>query len=265
MRIAVIGAGRLASCVAPALQKGGAEVCQVWSRTQASAAGLAGSLGCEAVWGGVSDIVRDADIYLLCVKDDAIADIARQLHAVISPKAAIIHTSGSVAMAVLARTGHGSCGVLWPMQTFTKGRSIDFSEVHLFVEATNGAVLSMLRELALTLTDAAHIHRLTGDQRRRLHLAAVFASNFVNHCCALSEDILKPMGMDFSVMRPLLSETVAKLDIMSPAEAQTGPAVRWDEGVMESHRQLLASQPRTRAVYDQLSMSIHLLAVGHDE
>ena len=237
----------------------------MWSRTEAAAAELARNMDCEAVWGSLSSIVRDADIYLICVKDDAIADVARQLHEVVTPKAALVHTSGSVAMAELSRTGHANCGVLWPMQTFTKGRVIEFTDVHLFIEATNGAVLTLLRELAHTLTDAAHIHLLTSYQRRELHLAAVFTSNFVNHCCALSERILKPTGLDFSVMRPLLKETIAKLDVMSPIDAQTGPAVRWDESAMEAHRQLLVSQPRTRAVYDQLSMSIHLLAVDNDK
>lgn len=248
----------MASCLAPALQKGGAEVAQVWSRTEVPALKLADVLSCEAAWGDLSVVRTDGDVYIICVKDDAIGDVARQLRAVVGPEPVIAHTSGGTAMAELSSCEDGSrVGVFYPLQSFTQGRTIDFSKVHFFIEASDEVVYSQLQSLAARLTTAPNIHPLSSADRRLMHLAAVFASNFVNHCCALAESILQPAGLDFEIMRPLLAETVAKLDVMSPAEAQTGPALRWDERVLNAHCELLADRPQLQAIYDLLSQSIH--------
>ncbi|MBO4906815.1 MAG: DUF2520 domain-containing protein [Bacteroidaceae bacterium] len=238
MRVCVIGSGRVAQCIIPALREAGLDVVEQWSRADR--------------------ITVDADVYYFCIKDDALPEVVARFHHGFEDRL-FIHSSGSVPMSVFADAGHRRGGVLYPMQTFSKGRSVDFSKLHYFVEATSKADLSVVEQLALALADdnVFNIHRMNSEQRRHLHLAAVFACNFVNHCCTLAEDVLRPSGMDFSVMQPLLEETVAKLQALSPREAQTGPAVRWDEQVMTKHKELLAENPLACQIYELMSKSIH--------
>ena len=256
MRIALIGAGRLASSLAPALQRGGADIIQVWSRTEAAATALASALHCEAAWGSVENVMRDADLYLLAVKDAVLPEMICRLH-VGREKSLMAHTAGSMPLSLFADAGHERSGVFYPMQTFTKGRAVDFSRVHFFIEASQPEDSMSLTRLAWTLNgNESFVHPSTSASRRQLHLAAVFACNFVNHCCTLADDALSDAGLDFSVLLPLVDETVAKLHQMPPVKAQTGPAVRRDDNVMGIHRSMLVGKPDVQKIYSLLSQSI---------
>lgn len=256
MKVAVIGAGRVATNLAPALQQSGAEVVEVWSKSRTSAETLAQRVGCKAAWGDLSDVVRDADLYLLSVKDSALPDVIRQLHSG-REEALFAHTAGSMPLSLFADAGHERGGVFYPMQTFSKERTVDFSTVHFFVEATQDSDAQQLMSLAVMLTGhEGLVHPSTSASRRQLHLAAVFACNFANHCCTLADDLLRDNGLDFSVMLPLIDETVAKLHELPPAEAQTGPAVRRDENVMGMQRAMLSHRPDLQQLYTLLSQSI---------
>ena len=149
----------------------------------------------------------------------------------------------------------GLHGVIYPMQTFSKERPVDFSQIPVFIEANTPAALSVARSLAQSVS--TRVTELSSDQRRYLHLSAVFACNFANHCYALAAQILEQHGLSFDVMLPLIDETAAKVHTMHPADAQTGPAVRFDENVINAHLQLLDVQPRLQEVYSLLSCSIH--------
>jgi len=256
MKIAIIGAGRVATNLAPAMQQHGVEVVEVWSHTRKAAEALAQRIGCKATWGEVDAITHDADIYVLALKDAVLADIAQRLH-IGRERALMAHTAGSMPLSLFANAGHERGGVFYPMQTFSKERVVDFSTVHFFIEAANEADAELLHSLALTLTaNEAQVHPSTSASRRQLHLAAVFACNFANHCFTLSDTILKEYGLDFSVMLPLVEETVAKLRDLPPAEAQTGPAVRRDQNVMGMQRAMLADRPELQQLYTLLSESI---------
>ena len=253
MKIAIVGAGRLATNLAPALQKGGAEVVEVWSRTCVSAETLAARLGCKATWGDVAGMTREADLYLLSIKDAALKDVVSRLHEG-REEALFAHTSGSVSLSLFSEAGHQRGAVFYPLQTFSKERQVDFAHVHLFIESMCKADENLLHTLATTLTP--HVHQSTSATRRRLHLAAVFACNFANHCCTLADDLLSAADLDYSVLLPLIDETVEKLHQLRPADAQTGPAVRRDENVMGMHRAMLADHPELQHLYNQLSESI---------
>ena len=256
MRIAIIGAGRLAWNLAPALQNCGAEVIEVWSKSRASAEVLANRIGCCCTWGALDDVTREADLFLIAVKDDVLADVIRQLHEG-RELSLMAHTAGSMPLSLFAETGHERGGVFYPMQTFSKEREVDFASVHFFIEASCKEDAELLTDLACALTgDDTYVHPSTSSSRRQLHLAAVFACNFVNHCCTLADDVLSDAGLDFNVLLPLVYETVAKLNQLSPVEAQTGPAVRRDEYVMGVHRSMLVSKPEMRQLYLLLSQSI---------
>ena len=256
MKIALVGAGRVATNLAPALQQSGAEVVEVWSKSRSSAEALADRIGCKARWAALDGLTRDADLYVIAVKDAVLTDVISQLH-VGREEALMVHTAGSMPLSVFADAGHRRGGVFYPMQTFSKERAVDFSQVHFFVEAALESDVALLTSLASALTgDEQLVHPSTSAMRRRLHLAAVFACNFVNHCCTLSDELLAESGLDFSVMLPLLDETVAKLHELPPAAAQTGPAVRRDENVMGMQKAMLADRPDLQRIYSLLSESI---------
>lgn len=255
MKIAFIGAGRLATNLAPALQKGGAEVVEVWSHTRASAQSLASKLGCVASWGRVETATKSADCYLLAVKDAVLKDVIARLHEG-REDALLAHTAGSMPLSLFKDAGHARGAVFYPLQTFSKERQVDFSQVYFFLEATSHEDVESLRTLAERITLAENIHELSSAGRRHLHLAAVFACNFTNHCMALSEEILHSYHLPFKVMLPLVEETVKKLHVLSPHAAQTGPAIRGDKNVMGMQLSMLSDRPDLQQIYTLLSESI---------
>lgn len=244
----MIGAGNVATHIAATLAAKGCAPIQVWSRSLASASALATVVGCEAV-ADIDKVVGDADIYIISVVDSALADVIAALCKT-GRDGLFVHTAGTMPMQLFE--GHAEhYGVLYPMQTFSKSKKLDFSVVPCFVEASDSASLRDVKELADVLSDK--VYELSGDNRRWLHIAAVFACNFSNACCALAARILAEHGLDFSVMLPLVDETVRKLHAMSPADAQTGPAARGDRNVMERHLAMLDGNHDLQNVYKLMS------------
>ena len=144
---------------------------------------------------------------------------------------------------------------MYPMQTFSRDRAVDFRQIPLFLEASSEEDMKMLSRLSATISDT-QMH-MNSEQRKSLHLAAVLCCNFVNHLFELSHDVMKEQGIPFRILFPLIEETIAKIHTLTPHEAQTGPALRWDENVMQSHMDLL-HEPRHREIYRLLSESIHV-------
>ena len=251
MKIVFIGAGNLATNLGKALRKAGHEIVQVYSRTEESASALADVLQCP--YTTVLDSVADwSDIYIVSVKDDALKMVAEGLtegH----PDRFIVHTAGSMPMDVILCRRRG---VLYPMQTFSKQREVDFSGIPCFVEALQDDDCQRLMALAHSISD--NVHELSSENRKYLHLAAVFCCNFANRCFAIGEELLREHGnVPFSVMLPLIDETARKLHSLSPRDAQTGPAVRWDTNVIDKQMGLLSSTPDLRDIYERLSKNIH--------
>ena len=254
MRIVLIGAGNLATNLGKALFHAGHEIVQVYSRTEASAKILASVLKCTYT-DTLEDVTCNADIYIVAVKDSALSVVAESLQKRLADKL-VIHTAGSIPMDVLPFSRKG---VFYPMQTFSKGKEVDFSVIPCFVEAETEGDVQLLKKVGLTISDT--VYELNSESREYLHLAAVFCGNFANHCFSLGAQLLKQHGnIPFSVMLPLIDETAAKLYTMSPCEAQTGPAMRWDTNVMDKHLQLLASTPDLQKIYNLMSQSIHCLS-----
>lgn len=254
--ICMIGAGNVATNLAQAFQSSGYEVNAVFSRTMKHAKSLASSLNGAKAFDNFDDL-PDADVYVFCVKDDVMPILVQQL-AQIKPasESLVLHTAGSVPLSKLS-TLFKNAAVLYPMQTFSAARSVDFSKIPLFVEGSNE--LSLRRVTSLATSISSSVTELDSEHRRFLHLAAVFACNFTNHCYALASNILKEAGIAPECLLPLIDETAAKVHDMSPAEAQTGPAVRWDRSVLELHRQLLESRAELQDIYMALSQSIHAI------
>ena len=241
MNIVVIGTGRLGTNLAQALRDAGHDVTVVRGRDVTD--------DCS----GENPLPQTADAFIIAVKDDVLEDVIVRATKGREDQL-FLHTAGSMPMSVF----EGHCrryGVFYPMQTFSKEAIVPFTDIPIFLEADSAETLDLLNELARTLS--SHIYHLSTDDRKYLHLAAVFACNFANHCMALSADVLGRIGIPFDVMLPLVDQTVRKLHTMAPADAQTGPAVRHDNNVIISQHHLLDDSPKMQNVYDLLTNSIY--------
>ncbi|RHJ78095.1 Rossmann-like and DUF2520 domain-containing protein [Parabacteroides sp. AM08-6] len=249
MKIVLIGAGNLATRLSLEMYRIGMPVCQVYSHTEANAKQLAGKLGCP--WTIIpEEIVEDAGLYLFSLKDAVLAEVISRVP---SNNGIWVHTAGSMPMDVFS--GYAAkYGVLYPLQTFSKAREVDFSMIPFFLEANTPDVAEVLCEVASTLSE--NVRFLSSDKRKYLHLSAVFACNFTNHIYALAAKLLGEQGIPADVLLPLIDETAAKIHSMTPAQAQTGPAVRYDENVMNKHLAML-SDSDMKSIYQLISRSIH--------
>ena len=245
-RVVLIGSGNVATSLALALN-GKCHLVQVYSRSMASAEALASRVGAQAT-NDLSQIVTDADIYVISVVDDA---ITRVLEACPARGGLWVHTSGSTSIDVFKgkRTRYG---VLYPMQSFSKSCPARMHEVHIFIEGCDSCATQEVKDLAMLLTN--NVHEITSTERERLHVAAVFACNFANHMFTLSSEVLDEAGIPFDAMLPLIKTTIAKLDNMTPTQSQTGPAARGDVNVIERHLQSLSGDKHD--IYRLLSQSI---------
>ena len=256
MEIVFVGAGRVATHLAKALNAGGHHITAVYSRTMASAEVLASVVDAVPT-NRIDALPQKADVFILSVKDSVLKDVIFELRKG-REQQVFLHTAGSIPMSVFGEHQHR--GVFYPMQTFSMEKNVDFSRVHIFIEGSDAETLNVARKIGETLS--SHIHELSSAERRYLHLAAVFACNFANHCYALSAEILEAHGLPFEVMLPLIKETADKVETVHPREAQTGPAVRRDENVMNAQKALLADAPQMQQIYDLMSKSIQ--RIDHD-
>ncbi len=252
MNIALIGSGRVATCMGPQLKAAGHTIACVYSRTMANALELADALGVPATDSLLS--LPEADVYLTMLTDDALVELAP---AIVKGRenALFLHTAGSIAMDIWMEAGAGRYGVLYAMQTFSKGAQIDWPQVPVFVEGSDAAELETIIHLASGLSKK--VTPLSSTGRKKLHIAAVFACNFANRMYAISEDLLATEGVPFSVMLPLVRETARKVETMSPRDAQTGPAVRGDRKVINEHLELLRDYPEYAQLYKLISVDIN--------
>lgn len=249
-RIVLIGAGNVAHHLAPALLKAGVNLCQVYSRTLESARELGIKTGITYT-SDISAVYPDADIYIFCVSDDVLSSLMKKIR--INKKALVLHTSGSLPMNIF-EPYTSNCGVLYPLQSFTKKRDLNFREIPLCIEAMTPEILSEIRELAELLSE--HVEEISSEKRKVLHLAAVFTNNFVNHFYGIAAKILEKENLDFALLRPLIFETAHKVMLMSPEDAQTGPAHRGDESILNLHKNLLKDHRKLLNMYIQISESI---------
>ncbi len=250
----MVGAGNLATHLSRALHDAGHEILQVFSRTEENARALAGRLGGGVEYtSSLAGLRDDADIYIVSLKDTALVECAPEICRGREDKL-FVHTAGSIPMQVFE--GHCSrFGVFYPMQTFSKGREVDFSVIPCFVEACNPDDEQLIHALASSVSRS--VYHYTSEQRKYLHLAAVFACNFTNHMYAVCADMLAQHDIPFSTMIPLIDETAAKIHSVEPRKAQTGPAVRFDRNVMDKQLALLKDSPDLQQIYEMLSKSIH--------
>lgn len=249
MRIVLLGTGNLATRLGIALHTRNAEIVQVYGRAESKASHLAKLLGCSFTC-YKEEIIDETDIYILTVSDEAINEVLSGLS--ISHQL-VVHTAGSVPMDVLAAFSK-NIGVIYPLQTLSQNREIDFEDVPICIEANTNANLEKLKELAGLLSE--RVVTIDSAKRRQLHLAAVFVCNFVNHFYTIGEKLLQDAQLDFDLLKPLILETANKAMQFSPIEVQTGPATRGDEHVIGQHLKMLAQHPEWQKLYELVSEDI---------
>jgi predicted short-subunit dehydrogenase-like oxidoreductase (DUF2520 family) len=249
-RIAIIGTGHVAHVLGRVLKRSGNRLTMVVGRTAEKAERLAFELGCK--WSTkMDDIPEDTEVILMAVTDDAIVEVASELY---RPGTVVAHTSGSIPMEAL-----GDCsdrlGVFYPLQTLHRDAVVDFRQVPLCIEGNGNWNEGLLMEVARSISDNVQI--INSEQRKMVHLAAVFACNFSNHCYAMADDILSANGVSLDILRPLVRQTAENIRHRRPAEVQTGPARRGDTQVMAAHLELLEKfGPELTAIYELMSNGI---------
>lgn len=248
--VVIIGTGGVAESLAWAVtQSAELDLVQVWGRNQTRVAEIAYDVdtgeGGESLWD-----LDLADIYILAVSDRAIASISRLLE--FPRESIVVHTAGSISMDEIA---HPQRGVIYPFQSFSAGHVVPFERVPLFVEGSDEATTREITEVARELSPSVQL--LGGEARRRLHLCGVFASNFVNSMLGVAADIAQSNGIEPSLMRPLVEQTIAKaFEADDPRQVQTGPAVRGDKATQERHCELLEGDDRVKEIYNLMSQYI---------
>lgn len=252
--IVLIGSGNLATNVGKAFNKCGYRILQVYSYREETAKELAGLLHTDYTI-NLSNLRNDADLYITALKDSVLPELVPQIVKG-REQSLFVHTAGSVPMNIWA--GYTNrYGVFYPMQTFSKAREVCFDEIPFFIESNNSEDLLRLKSLASVVS--RRVYEATSEQRKSLHLAAVFTCNFTNHMYVLAGKLLAKYGLPFEVMLPLIDETARKVHELPPVEAQTGPAVRYDENVIGKHLAMLADEPVMQELYEKISKSIHEL------
>jgi len=249
MKIVFIGAGNLATRLAIELSKHGYNILQVYSRTIESAETLAQKTGSKAT-NSLNEIDNSADLYIFSVKDSVLSELLDQ----IPPNNGIwVHTAGSLSINIF-KNHNKRYGVVYPFQTFSKTREVNFKQIPFFLEADSPKTLNELKLIFSKISFKQT--ELSSEKRKYLHLTGVFACNFVNHMYKISSDILEKEGIPFDSILPLIDETASKVHLISPKEAQTGPAIRFDENVINKHLELIDNE-RIKDIYMLISKDIH--------
>lgn len=249
--ISFIGAGNLATSLAVALHKCGINIRQIYSRTIRSAETLAEMTGATPI-NDISSLEKN-DIYIVSMKDSAMSDVIRQIPDNIK-EGIFVHTSGSMGIDVWDNTGINRNGVIYPLQTFSKARIIDFKNIPVLLEASSAEVMSNLKGIMGKVSD--DLYECDSQQRESIHLAAVFACNFSNHMYAIASKILENCNMDMRLLYPLIDETAEKIKHISPAKAQTGPAARNDTNIINKHLDMLECQKDLKEIYEIMTKHI---------
>lgn len=252
MKVVCLGAGNVATHLATALYEHSIDVIQVYSRTLESASALANQVGATPVT-DLKEVIDYADIYLFSLKDSVLENVIAQMP---NNSRLWIHTAGSLSLDIFRNyTTH--YGVLYPFQTFTKNRQLNWREIPIFVEASDNDSLNTIKAIAKQLSNK--IFDLSSEERKYLHLTGVFACNFTNHMYTLSKQFLDKINLPFDVVLPLIDETVSKVHDLIPEEAQTGPAIRYDENVINKHLSLIEDDI-VKQIYKVISDNIHRIS-----
>lgn len=247
----IIGIGNVGTHLSRALQcSSEVSIVQYLNRSQLSEGELSKRIGsCEAQkfttkW----ETIKEADCYFIAVKDD---EIEACIEAIPFHQKIVAHTSGSIALSSCPKQKNA---VFYPLQTFSKSKELNFNEIPICIETSENEVYKVIEKIAHSISKK--VHYINSFQRRQLHLSAVFVCNFVNHMYHIGNELCIQNNIDSSILEALIQETAAKVKILSPKDAQTGPALRNDKSTLQNHEEMLEGYPKYIKIYRLLSSSI---------
>ena len=242
IKVILLGSGNVATHLFQAFSKAnGIEVVQVFSRTISKDFP-------ETLQTSDFSKITEADVYIICVSDSAISSVSSQLS---FENRLVVHTSGSTDINVLDSKNRK--GVFYPLQTFTKNKSVDFSQIPICIETEVLTDFEIIEKLAKSVSNSVYL--INGNQRKTLHVSAVFVCNFTNHLYTIGNTICEENNIPFEILQPLIEETAKKIKSLSPSEAQTGPAIRNDKKTIEKHIDFLTNENQ-KEIYKILTKSI---------
>lgn len=246
IKITIIGYGNLAQHLIAAFQQDPTvKIEQIFVRDSSKTFDLDPSIQIVSDW----NALIPADIFIIAVSDDSIGQVSQNFPL---KNQLLVHTSGGVALEKISN--HNRRGVFYPLQTFTKGKAVDFKTIPICIETEFSADLEILKKIAKSISDKMYI--INSEQRKALHVAAVFVNNFTNHLYQIGNEICIANQVPFAILEPLIAETAAKIQSLTPLEAQTGPAKRHDQKTIDSHLDFLKSDQIKHNIYKTLTQSI---------
>ena len=245
----MIGAGNVSSHISRHFHLSGHHISCIYSRTEAAAQQLAAELGVPGT-SVVEEVPVDADFYLLCVPDRVVLEVAEKFR---HTSGIWLHTAGALSMNLFQGV-FKQYGVLYPLQTLSKARSLEASQVPCLVEGSSPQVSAEVMKLALSVY--RNVEEVNSEKRLVIHTAAVFANNFSNHMVHIAKELVSEQNIDPQMIEPLLQETFEKIKALGTVEGRTGPAIRGDQETMNKHIELLKDHPEWEKLYTFISRDI---------
>jgi predicted short-subunit dehydrogenase-like oxidoreductase (DUF2520 family) len=245
IRVSIIGSGNVAQHLIVAFSKTtDIELVQVFARKDAAVAHLTSP---DKIYTNFNDIIA-ADLFIIAITDDAITEVSA---AIPFSNELVVHTSGSVSIEAIDNKNRP--GVFYPLQTFSKSKEVDFKIIPICIETKNEKDFEILEKVAKSISNT--VYKINSEQRKALHIAAVFVCNFVNHLYQIGNNICIKNDLPFDILKPLIQETANKILTLSPNQAQTGPAKRKDTQTINAHLSFL-SDDNQKEIYKMLTKSI---------
>lgn len=253
MKFSIVGSGNVAHHFAEMLCSGGHQLLQVWSRDISHAGEIASKFK-ATVAPHLSLLSEENQLIVVAVKDDVIGEVAQQIPVQLS----VIHTSGSLPADIFP---HRRKGVVWPIYSLTKGIPSDYGRMPIIIEAGESQFQNWLVSEFSKLSRS--VRAVSGADRSKVHLAAVFANNFTNQMYDLAKTLMEKSGLTFDLLLPIIEQETEKIHRISPSEAQTGPGRRADMETINTHLKLLADDPEAERIYK--SVTDRILKIYHDK
>ena len=244
MKIAILGSGNVAYHLAKMFKEKNIPISQIFGRNEKDLQEISEQF--EIPFSTTE--LADAELYFIAVNDDAVAAISKNIK---NQNSLVAHTSGSLPKEILE--GNYRKASFYPLQTFSKSKMLQYSEIPFFVEAENEADSQILENLALKISEK--VMKSDYEKRKYIHLTAVFACNFVNHLFARAKEISDSQQIPFHYFLPLIKETTSKIEKIEPKLAQTGPAIRNDEKILQLHEALITEEEHLK-IYQVMNESL---------
>ena len=252
MRISFIGCGNVAWHMAPELENAGHKVGEVYSRTIKNAKALSSRLYEANPVSSLDFSDSHSELFIISVPDDALEEVLKEV--IFPAECTAVHTSGSQSLDVFGYIPISQYGVFYPLQTFSKAKRVAFDQIPILIESEDKATKKLLLQLAKSISK--NVREVNSADRHSIHVSAVFACNFTNHMFTIASDLLQEKDIDFTILKPLIVETINKCLAIGPKEAQTGPAKRHDMDLLEKHMEFLSERPEESEIYKVITQHI---------